>query len=127
MEGFCELGKRGPEIGGESGKETREMWPLSLGRASVGLLEQIKEWPVRGNASAIHVQLAWTQETLVAGSLWDQETQGHVDFIGFHSFCSKYLLCFCAFVIKLTQTHTHTQIHPSYAFPLSLLEWVLCS
>lgn len=31
--------------GGE--KETREMWLLSLGRASTGLPEQIKEWPLR--------------------------------------------------------------------------------
>lgn len=31
----------------ERAREMREMWSLSLGRASVGLLEQIKEWPVR--------------------------------------------------------------------------------
>lgn len=117
--GFYELRKRGGE------KETREMWLLSLGRASTGLREQIKEWPLRKMALPSvcgELGLAWTRETLAAGSLWDGGTRGHVDFIGVHSFCSRYLLCFCAFCDVHTHTHRHRHwiVHTFHAFPLSL-------
>ena len=140
-EGFC--GERGGE---RAPQRQRETWLLSSGRASAGLLEQIKEWPVGGECV---VSPDRGNTGCTAGSLRDQQAQGHVDFIGFHSFSSEYLLCFCAFVIRPAQTHTcththahahththaHGYIHLSMlplslslsSLSLSLLEWVLCS
>lgn len=87
--------------------------------ASAGLLEQIKEWPVGGGGCVVSPDRG--NSGCTAGSLRDQQAQGHVDFIGFHSFSSEYLLCFCAFVIRPAQAHTHmhTDIHLSM-IPLSL-------
>lgn len=101
------------------GKEPRrDYWSrLKSGRSGGG---ECVVSPDRGNTGC------------TAGSLRDQQAQGHVDFIGFHSFSSEYLLCFCAFVIRPAQAHTHmhTDIHLSMlplSLSLSLLEWVLCS
>lgn len=87
--------------------------------APAGLLEQIKEWPVGGGGCVVSPDRG--NSGCTAGSLRDQQAQGHVDFIGFHSFSSEYLLCFCAFVIRPAQAHTHmhTDIHLSM-LPLSL-------
>lgn len=114
----CGGGKRRGE--GESAAETngrRGRCPRE--GASAGLLEQIKEWPVGGGECVVSPDRGNTDCT--AGSLRDQQAQGHVDFIGFHSFSSEYLLCFCAFVIRPAQAHTHmhTDIHLSM-IPLSL-------
>lgn len=88
--------------------------------ASAGLLEQIKEWPVGGGGCVVSPDRG--NSGCTAGSLRDQQAQGHVDFIGFHSFSSEYLLCFCAFVIRAgSGTHTHAHGYtPLHASPLSL-------
>lgn len=120
-EGFCELwGGKEEGRGRERGRDKRETWPLSWEGAPAGLLEQIKEWPVGGGGECV-VSPDRGNTGCTAGSLRDQQAQGHVDFIGFHSFSSEYLLCFCAFVIRPAQAHTHmhTDIHLSM-LPLSL-------
>lgn len=71
---------------------------ISLGKEAVVLrTEQTEEWPL------------------------------HVDVIGVHLFSSRYLLCFCSFVIRPAQTHTHTHTFQPFPLSLSLFEWVLCS